>query len=63
VPRAFDSGHDSDAASRRVGDDVAVVSFAVEATSAAADLCSRADVGEVGPFVDVNPPALVVGQV
>ena len=48
---------------RRVGDDPRVVGVRVEAALAAADLGRGAGHRQLRPGVDLQPPALVVGQV
>ncbi|PPA57619.1 hypothetical protein BAW75_04410 [Micromonospora chalcea] len=58
-----DLGHHSDVPAGRVRDDVPVVVAGVPAAGAAADSCRAAHLGEPGPGVDGDPPALVVGEV
>ena len=48
---------------RRVGDDPRVVGVGVEATLATADLGRGAGHRQLRPGVDLQPPALIVGQV
>ena len=63
VPRHVDLGHDRDVARLRVGDDVRVLLLRVEPAVAAADLRLSADRREVRPRLDLDAPALVVGEV
>src|SRR5690606_27568043 len=56
-------GDDGDPARRRVGHDPGQVLGRVPATTVAVDGGPPRDLGELGPGGDLDPPALVVGQV
>ena len=62
VPRHVDLGHDRDVARPRVRDDVGVLLLRVEAAAPAADLRLSADRREVRPRLDLDAPALIVGE-
>ena len=63
VSRHVDFRDDRDVQGCRILDDGAVLLLRVEPAGAAAHLSSAADRGEVRPAGDLDPPALVVGQV
>jgi hypothetical protein len=62
VPRHVDLGNDRDEALRRVGDEILVLLLRVETAWRAADFGLPALPGEVGPLLDLDPPALIVGE-
>ena len=63
VPGEVDLRHDHDAVRVGVGDEVAKLPLRVEAAAPAANRGRSADRGEPRPRLDLDPPALVVGEV
>ena len=63
VAGQVDLGHDDDTALRRVLDDRRVVALRVRAARPAADRGRAADLRQPRPRLDLDPPALVVGEV
>ena len=63
VARHVDLGNDDDVAARRVLDELRVVMLRIEATRTAAHGARAADLREPRPRLDLDPPALVVGEV
>ena len=63
VTRHVDLWHDRDVFRGGIGDNFAVVGFGIEATPATVHLRARTDLGQRRPRVDLQPPALIVGEV
>ncbi len=63
VARHVDLRDDGDEALGRVSDDVRVLILSVEAAGTATDLGASTVRGEPGPRLDLDAPALIVGEV